>query len=625
MPAPLESPARRFRPVAITPDPLRIGAMILVIILTIGFSLWAVLPAFADDPVDLPPVAADDYFSGTEDSVITGSVCGNDSDPEAGDLDAVGWGTPSAGGQLDYNGSSCEFWYYPPAGFSGVSTFTYFAHDHVQSSIAPATVTVEVTPVDDPAPVNTAPVAVDDYYSTPAGETLTAPVSILANDTDAEGDALVVDWNSGPPSGLLTLDSGTGLFTYVPAAGYSGPVTFTYYVYDGTDTSNYATVTITVIDDDPDVNHVPVAVADAYVTGKNQKLVIPAPGVVVNDTDADGDPLMFSLTAPVGGKLPGEMLLNDLDGTMYYTPPTDFTGTRTWSSRAWDGIDYSAPVDLVIEVTEEPVDYAEPVAVDDEYSVVTGTTLSVPAPGILGNDSDADSGFSLTSYIVPDHGAITSMSPLTGAFEYVPAAGFVGDDSFTYVAVDPQGGESNSATVIIHVLAEVPAPEAGAPVAMDDAYTVAEGGTLSVSSLLGVLVNDSDPDGDLLSVSGTNDLSDGTLSVDPSGGFDYTPSAGFTGDATFEYRVTDGSNLSEWATVTITVTPAESAPELPTQPDGPGDAPSGASDGSPTGTGAAGLASTGSSVSALAAFSALLLVAIGAVVMRRGRARSGVR
>ncbi|MGX5674060.1 Ig-like domain-containing protein, partial [Thermomonas fusca] len=68
----------------------------------------------------------------------------------------------------------------------------------MQSSVAPATVTVEVTPVDDPAPVNTAPVAVDDFYTTPMGQTLTAPVSLFANDTDAEGDTLSVDWNSGP-------------------------------------------------------------------------------------------------------------------------------------------------------------------------------------------------------------------------------------------------------------------------------------------------------------------------------------------------------------------------------------------------------------------------------------------
>jgi len=75
------------------------------------------------------------------------------------------------------------------------------------------------------------------------------------------------------------------------------------------------------------------------------------------------------------------------------------------------------------------------VAVDDTYSVNEDTTLTVNAPGVLGNDSDVD-GNSLSAVPVsgPSHGTLTLNGD--GSFSYSPAANFNGTDSFTYKAND---------------------------------------------------------------------------------------------------------------------------------------------------------------------------------------------
>jgi hypothetical protein len=91
-----------------------------------------------------------------------------------------------------------------------------------------------------------------------------------------------------------------------------------------------------------------------------------------------------------------------------------------------------------------------PVAVDDGYSVVKNTTLNVPAPGVLGNDSDPD-GDSLTAALGnsnTSHGALSFFSD--GAFIYQPDPDFTGTDNFTYIANDGLT-DSNEATVTITI------------------------------------------------------------------------------------------------------------------------------------------------------------------------------
>ncbi|MEK7862813.1 MAG: CHRD domain-containing protein, partial [Chloroflexota bacterium] len=98
-----------------------------------------------------------------------------------------------------------------------------------------------------------------------------------------------------------------------------------------------------------------------------------------------------------------------------------------------------------------------------------------------------------------------------------------------------------------------------APVAMDDAYVVAEDGTLVVP-VPGVLGNDSDVDGDTIQTELVALTLHGALALNLDGSFSYTPEGDFSGADSFQYRVTDGALVSDVATVTLTVTPVNDAP-----------------------------------------------------------------
>src|SRR6185295_7036394 len=133
---------------------------------------------------------------------------------------------------------------------------------HGGSDTASVTVTVN--------PVNDAPVANADAYSTAEDTTLNAS-SVLANDTDADANVLTAILVSSVSHGSLTLNA-NGTFSYVPAANYNGPDSFTYKANDGTADSTTVTVSITVTA----VNDPPVAVNDSYTGSEDTPLNVPA-------------------------------------------------------------------------------------------------------------------------------------------------------------------------------------------------------------------------------------------------------------------------------------------------------------------------------------------------------------
>src|SRR6185295_7108733 len=144
-----------------------------------------------------------------------------------------------------------------------------------------ATVSITITGVNDP------PVAVNDSYTTPEDTTLTiATPGVLINDSDVDGDTLSAVLVSQPTHGTLTLNT-NGSFSYVPAANYNGPDSFTYKANDGRADSGIATVSNTITG----VNDAPVAVNDSYTTPEDTTLNIATPGVLFNDSDVDGDTL----------------------------------------------------------------------------------------------------------------------------------------------------------------------------------------------------------------------------------------------------------------------------------------------------------------------------------------------
>jgi VCBS repeat-containing protein len=195
-----------------------------------------------------------------------------------------------------------------------------------------------------------------------------------------------------------------------------------------------------------------------------------------------------------------------------------------------------------------------PIARNNSFSVNEDTTLQVSAPGVLGNDSDADQD-PLTAILLsqPAHGTLT-FSP-TGAFTYTPAANFNGSDSFTYRAND---GRANSATATVTITVN---PVNDRPTARLDSYSVNEDERFVVFADGGVLANDSDVDGDALTASLVGSPEVGSVTLNTSGAFAYVPPTNFNGVVSFFYRASDGL-LSALSRADITVRPLNDPPRV---------------------------------------------------------------
>jgi uncharacterized repeat protein (TIGR01451 family) len=488
------------------------------------------------NPVNDAPVANDDAYSVDEDNPLNVSapgVLGNDTDVENDPLTAVLVSDVSNGTlTLNSNGS---FTYTPDLDFTGTDSFTYRAYDGSDYSNV-ATVTITAGPANDP------PVANDDAYAVDEDDLLNvAAPGVLGNDMDLDNDSLTAVVVSDVSNGTLVLN-GDGSFTYTPDADFSGMDSFTYQAYDGTDYSNVATVTIMV---NP-VNDAPVANDDGYSIDEDNPLNVAAPGVLGNDSDVENDPL----TAVLVGDVSNGTLNLSSNGSFTYMPDLDFTGTDSFTYWAYDGSDYSNVT--TVTITVNAVNDA-PIANNDAYGVDEDGTLIIPAPGVLSNDTDVEND-PLTATLVSEVSNGTLNLSSDGSFAYTPDADFNGTDSFSYQAYDGID-YSNVVTVVITVN-----PVNDAPMAVNDAYSVAEGGTLNVPSLLGVLANDTDAENNPLTAILVGGPSHGMLILDGDGSFIYKHDGSETTSDSFTYKANDGAADSNIATVTITVNPGNDAP-----------------------------------------------------------------
>lgn len=283
--------------------------------------------------------------------------------------------------------------------------------------------------------LGTPPEALDDAYETDEDDGLTVDApGVLENDTDDNGDTLTVTLDAQPQNGNVVMES-TGKFTYTPVENFHGTDTFTYTVSDG-ELTDTGTVTIEV---EP-VNDAPVAVGETYEMDEDTELTILAPGLLANDSDVDGDPLIL---AAISGPQHGQAWINT-DGRFDYIPNADFHGTETLTYTIFDGeLTASATITIEVEAVND-----KPVATDDAYETNEDTPLVIAAPGVLSNDTDVDvDTLTAQEFAGPKHGTL-AMTP-DGGFLYTPSADFNGIDTFTYTVSD--GELTDTATVTINV------------------------------------------------------------------------------------------------------------------------------------------------------------------------------
>ncbi len=465
--------------------------------------------------VNDPPVAQNDSDATDEETPVTIAVLSNDSDPDGDSLVIQSVTQPDHGSVVN-NGSDVT--YSPDPGFNGVDTFAYTISDGNGAS-GSASVTVAVVAVNDP------PVAVDDTVSTEEDTAVT--VSVLSNDSDPDGDVLTVQSIAQPSHGAA-VSTGTSVL-YTPNPNYSGSDAFTYTISDGSGGKSTATVTLQVLP----VNDPPVAQDDSQTTQENTQVTVL---VLSNDSDADGDALhVQSVVQPPHGSV------TNLDTSVTYTPDPGFSGTDSFTYTVSDlhGGTSTARVTVSVSARNDP-----PVARNDSANTQEGELIEIP---VLSNDSDPDGDFLLIeSFTQPEHGSVINSRT---TLSYVPDPGFAGVDEFTYTVSDGNGGSAR-ATVRISV-DEVNAP----PVAQDDSTIMDEGTSVNVP----VLLNDQDPDGDLLEIESVTDPENGQVEIAGTA-LVYVPNRGFDGVDTFLYTVSDGRGGTSTATVFVAVTPTNDAP-----------------------------------------------------------------
>lgn len=535
------------------------------------------------NPVDDPTVVVGDAATTNEDTSVNIDVLANDTDID-GPVATVASVTNGSNGSVILNPDGTVT-YIPNLNFNGNDSFTY-----TNSEGTIGTVNVTVNPVDDPT------IVIGDSATT--SEDTSIKIDVLANDTDIDGPvapvASVTQGSNG--SVILNLD---GTVTYVPNSNFNGNDSFTYTNSEGT----VGTVNVTVTP----VNDPTVVLDDAAVTDEGIAVDI---NVLANDTDID------SAKSPVASVTDGSngTVVNNGDGTVTYTPTGDFYGNDTFTYTNSEGTTGTVQV-TVNPINDAPVlaldlsgsqsgtdfstTYTEGTAVsiadtdsqitdvdDTHIESATVTLTNAQADDVLNTPPDGTLTFT-TDTSVPGEITVTitgsdTLAAYEDAIEAITFNNTSEDpdttDRIITVVVNDGDTDSNTATTTITVNSVNDAPNATADDIVDP---VLESDTLDTSlpTVFSVLDNDTDAEGDPLSVSefatttttgvksadGVNSTATalgGTVVMNADGTFVYTAPVLTHDDSvdpspviedSFYYKAYDGQDESGWTKVTVDV------------------------------------------------------------------------
>jgi len=450
-----------------------------------------------------------------EDTAVTSQVVAID--PEGEPLTYTLENAPTNGVVVvNANGT---FTYTPNLNYNGFDTFTIRVSDP-QGAFIITTVLINVIPVNDPP-------TVPNYAYTILEDTVLNSVVI---GTDADGDALIYSLASPPANGTVVVNP-DGTFTYTPNPDFNGQDNFFVNVQDPNGGTAISEIVITVLP----VNDPPIAPNLITVTTNEDTAV----GGVINATDPDGNPLVYTLEdLPINGTVEVEQ-----QGSFIYTPNPNFTGTDTFTVRVTDTS--GAFIIVNVQVIVNPVNDV-PTVPDYQFSINEDTVL---ANRVVGTDVDGDPlSYSLLS---PPVNGTAVVNP-DGTYTYTPNANFNGTDNFFVLVTDPNGGQAVS-TITITVL-----PVNDPPIAPNEIEIVTNEDTAITSA-----VNAVDPDGDPLIYTLEDAPINGTAVVDPQGSFLYTPNLNYNGPDTFTIRVTDTAGSFIIVNILVTVVPVNDPPVVP--------------------------------------------------------------
>ena len=520
-------------------------------------------------------------------------------------------GVPAGTMLLNANGT---YTYTPATGFVGEIPVNYTLTNNLGSTDS-TTLTIKVIP--NTVVGNDNPIAQHDTSFTEEGVSVSS--TVLNNDSDPDGDALTVTSATGLTIGTATVVSGVnaagtpvanagtvqlnanGTYTYVPAAGFVGTVNpLPYVISDGNGGTATANIYITVVGAGSTTNNT-FANDDANSAPKG---VTMTGNVKTNDTDPEGNTTtvtaatVFSVNGVANGTaltigtatvIPGvgSVTLN-ANGTYSFVPVATYVGTVVIPYTICDNgvpqacdqatleltsLDVVDSIDAVLDINQTPINVpvSGNVITNDEFTG-TATVTSAQfynASGVLTNLPIGTATPVFTPAGVP---AGTMLLNANGTYTYTPATGFVGEIPVNYTLTNNLGS-TDSTTLTIKVIPNTVVGNDN-PIAQHDTSFTEEG--VSVSST--VLNNDSDPDGDALTVTsatgltigtatvvsgvnaaGTPVANAGTVQLNANGTYTYVPAAGFVGTVNpLPYVISDGNGGTATANIYITVVGAGS-------------------------------------------------------------------
>ncbi|MEM7273657.1 MAG: Ig-like domain-containing protein [Actinomycetota bacterium] len=491
------------------------------------------------------PVSRNDVGSTVVGDTLSLDVLANDADPDGDALTSFNLTAvdpPNVAATLTPGGS---FLFTPEE--PGTYRFVYSASDGPEST--PAQIRIEVEPEEENRP----PVPVVDELALVIGDTRI--VRVLDNDSDPDGDVIgLVDW-----FGVDGLD-----ISEVPGVGFSvralpeAPprLSFPYFVSDGQGDAVGSSVIVSAVPGDP-VDYPPVANADVIEVRPGQPTSIP---VLDNDYDPEGGPLQ--VVGPLADVDEGFLQLGPDGQGLIITVDEEQRFAFSFGYDIED--DGGNRASAVVEVRVVPPDRANrpPIATPDEARTLSDRAVTIP---VLNNDSDPDGDPISVEGIAsqPANGRVEINED--GTVRYIPRAGYAGTDEFTYTLtdsyLDPAGGEPGRAIGSVSVGVIAPTAVNRDPNAVDDdqlAPVTVGGAAIGIE----VLANDSDPDGDRLTVVDVTTPAVGVVGI-VGDIIQYTPPA--ESDArtvSFTYTIADGRGGSDQAVVLVELLP-EVVPEPP--------------------------------------------------------------
>ncbi|NEI99853.1 DUF4082 domain-containing protein [Rhizobium ruizarguesonis] len=353
---------------------------------------------------------------------------------------------------------------------------------------------------------NSAPVATDDIGLTISGnDTVVISIaSLVGNDTDPNGDALTISAVGNAVNGTVTLNKQNGTVIFTPTNNYSGPASFTYTLSDGRGATDQGSVSLTVN---------PGPAGETLFTSSEGPT-----GAGFND--GQSMELGMKFVASTGGMI---------TGIRYYKAAGD-TGAHTGSLWTADGT-------LVATVT-----FADSGSVNGWQTATFANAVHIAAgTTYVASYSTTGSYVATANYFTTAHtnGALTALAGSNGVYA-------VGGSAFPTSSYQ-------SSNYWVDVVYNQSTGNAVPVAANDNGYTTYSNTALSIAAA-SLLANDTDADGDPLSITGVNGAVNGTVTFDSqTKSVTFTPTAGYTGAASFSYSISDGYGGAASATVSLTV------------------------------------------------------------------------